>query len=84
MIAGHPISHKPRTAPKLFKMLEKYVHKTDPSKKSSRYPAVLRQLLEKHSATEYSQLFFSLSGIRKLGKIKYGIISPTTELKASS
>lgn len=77
--AGHQISHKPRIAPKLFKMLEKYIHETDQSKKSSMYPAVLRQLLEKHSAIEHSQLFFLLSGIRKLGKIKYGIISPTTE-----
>lgn len=79
VIAGHQISHKPRVALKLFKMLEKYMHKTDQSKKSNTYPAVLRQLLEKHSAIEHQQLFFSLSGIRKLGKIKYGIISPTTE-----
>lgn len=70
IIATQQISHKPkfRIAPKLFKMLEKYIHKTDQSKKSNTYPAVLRQLGEKHSAIEHQRLFLPLSGIRKLRK----------------
>lgn len=83
IFAGHQISHKPRIAPKLFKMLEKYIHKTDQSRNPNTCPAILRQLLEKHSAIEHKPLFFSLSGIRKLEKIKYGVLSPTTEEKTS-
>ena len=83
IIARHQISHQPRLAPKLFKMLEKYLHKTDQSNKSNTHPAVLRQLggniLQLHTNNYFSHWVVS-ENLEKLNVVSY---HQPTEWKAS-